>query len=78
MSVFKKFKRVGFSEMRPVTTREIKEGVLGLTKNDISISQIDINEGSPKEGDMIARNPEDHTDQWLVAKKYFDDNFVGD
>jgi len=30
--------------------------------------------GSPKEGDMIARNPKNHADQWLVAKKYFEDN----
>ena len=28
-----------------------------------------------KKGDMIARNPKDHNDQWLVAKKYFKDNF---
>jgi len=76
MAVFKKFRRVGFSEMRPVTIDEIKGGVTLLTNNGISISQVDIDEGSPKEGDMIARNPEDHIDQWLVAKKYFDDNFV--
>lgn len=24
---------------------------------------------------MIARNPKNHEDQWLVAKKYFEDNF---
>jgi hypothetical protein len=23
---------------------------------------------------MIARNPKNHADQWLVAKKYFEDN----
>jgi hypothetical protein len=26
-------------------------------------------------GDMIARNPKNHSDQWLVAKQYFEDNF---
>ena len=31
--------------------------------------------GSPKEGDMIARNPKNHADQWLVAAQYFADNF---
>ena len=31
--------------------------------------------GSPKVGDMIARNPKDYGDKWLLAKQYFDDNF---
>ena len=31
--------------------------------------------GSPKIGDMIARNPKDYNDQWLVAQQYFNDNF---
>jgi len=25
-------------------------------------------------GKMIARNPKNHNDQWLVAKAYFEDN----
>ena len=41
----------------------------------ISISEVDLNNGSPKLGDMIARNPKNHKDQWLVAKQYFEDNF---
>ena len=41
----------------------------------ISISDADAKAGSPKDGDMIARNPEDHDDQWLVAAQYFADNF---
>jgi len=24
---------------------------------------------------MIARNPQNHEDQWLVARQYFDENF---
>jgi len=24
---------------------------------------------------MIARNPKNHNDKWLVAKQYFEDNF---
>lgn len=39
------------------------------------ISSEDIKAGSPKLGDMIARNPKNHKDQWLVAKEYFNDNF---
>lgn len=40
----------------------------------VSISKADLENGSPKPGDMIARNPKDHSDQWLVAEKYFQDN----
>lgn len=41
----------------------------------ISISEADRANGSPRAGDMIARNPKDHSDMWLVAEKYFFDNF---
>ncbi|WOD45011.1 hypothetical protein [Hwangdonia lutea] len=41
----------------------------------VSISEADLKAGSPKIGDMIARNPNNHDDKWLVAKAYFDDNF---
>lgn len=40
----------------------------------LSQKKIKIN-GSPKQGDMIARNPENHDDLWLVSKKYFEENF---
>jgi len=41
----------------------------------ISISAPDKEAGSPKAGDMIARNPKNHDDMWLVAAQYFADNF---
>ncbi|RWF44260.1 MAG: hypothetical protein EOS65_02470 [Mesorhizobium sp.] len=41
----------------------------------ISVSEVDRKAGSPKLGDMIARNPKNHDDQWLVAAAYFEDNF---
>lgn len=63
------YQRKGLSEMRPVTTKEI-DGNFGT----ISISSEDYENGSPLIGDMIARNPKNHNDQWLVAKKYFEDN----
>lgn len=44
----------------------------------VSISAADAENGSPRLGDMIARNPEDHSDQWLVAKEYFEKNFNTD
>jgi len=63
---WKQYKRKGLSEM---TAYEIGEDV-----SHVSISDEDRKNGSPKEGDMIARNPKNHADQWLVARKYFEDN----
>ena len=63
---WQQYKRKGLSEMRPYVDGE------DLTR--VSISAADRDNGSPKIGDMIARNPVNHDDQWLVAKKYFEDN----
>lgn len=80
MSQFKKYKRTNIAEMRPVTTEEVELGRLIVTRTHsrlaISVSEPDLQNGSPKIGDMIARNPKNHNDQWLVAKKYFEDNFA--
>jgi len=64
---WKRYRRKEFSEMRPY--------VVGENMNGINISDADRNNGSPKIGDMIARNPKNHNDQWLVAQKYFAENF---
>lgn len=66
-SSFKKYKRTGYAEMKPWTP--------GMNLDGVSISKEDYLSGSPKEGDMIARNPNNHDDMWLVAKKYFEENF---
>ena len=78
---FKQYKRKGLSEMRPVTDTDIKHFLsdknphsLRDTEFKVSVSNVDLQNGSPKIGDMIARNPLNHNDQWLVAKKYFEDN----
>lgn len=42
----------------------------------VSISESDKMNGSPKPGDMIAVNPKDATDMWLVAEKFFNENYV--
>ena len=60
------YKRKGLSEMRPF--------VEGEDVSHVSISEPDKAAGSPKLGDMIARNPKNLADQWLVAAKYFEDN----
>lgn len=79
---FQKYKRKQITELRPVTDADIRafEEDKNLhsmrdTQFRVSISDADKDNGSPKIGDMIARNPKNHNDQWLVAKKYFEDNF---
>jgi hypothetical protein len=67
MNTFKQYRRSQIAEMRPYLPGENTEG--------ISISNQDAIAGSPKFGDMIARNPKNHADQWLVAAQYFADNF---
>ena len=64
---FKRYRRSQIAELRPYVQGEPVVGV--------SISKADAEAGSPKVGDMIARNPKNHNDQWLVAAQYFSDNF---
>lgn len=81
MNQFEEYQRKQIAELRPVTKEDIEEynefGFVGTgTINlHVSISDSDLDNGSPKDGDMIARNPKNHNDQWLVAKQYFEDNF---
>lgn len=64
---FKQYRRKNISEMRPYIEGEILD-------SKVSVSEADRNNGSPKAGDMIARNPKNHNDQWLVAKAYFEEH----
>ena len=77
MSEFKGYARKGEIKLRPVTQEEIELGSDNLIeKVGVSISPEDIAAGSPKEGDMIAVNPENNLDLWLVNKEYFEKNQV--
>jgi hypothetical protein len=67
---FKKYIRTNIAEMLEITKDNIH--LVGL---EVSVSQADLFAGSPKPGDMIARNPNNHEDKWLVAEQYFKDNF---
>jgi RimJ/RimL family protein N-acetyltransferase len=64
---FKQYRRTQIAEMTPWEP--------GTDMASVSISKPDKEAGSPKAGDMIARNPKNHDDKWLVAAKYFADNF---
>lgn len=58
---FKNYHRVQVSEMRPYE--------VGEDMSNIRMS------GIPKEGDMIARNPKNRDDLWLVKKEDFENQF---
>jgi hypothetical protein len=61
------YRRTAIAEMRPWQP--------GDDLNGVSISNVDRDAGSPRDGDMIARNPLNHADRWLVACMSFFDNF---
>lgn len=65
---YQQYRRIQIAELRPYIPGEPMDG--------ISISAPDKENGSPKVGDMIARNPANHDDKWVVAEKYFNDNFA--
>ena len=67
MTDFVQYRRKQIAELRPY--------IYGESVTHVSISAPDKGAGSPREGDMIARNPKNHADQWLVAAQYFADNF---
>ena len=81
---FKRYRRTQFSEIRKVAQKDLDENYLngGIvvheTKDNaimVSISDVDLENGSPKLGDVVARNPNNHLDQWLISEEYFNNNF---
>ncbi len=71
---FKPYRRSQIAELRPYVPGEDLEGE-PLALAPVSVSAEDRKAGSPKAGDMIARNPKNHADQWLVSAAYFAENF---
>lgn len=67
MLEFKQYRRKQIAELADWNRWEDLAGV--------SVSDTDKENGSPKAGDKIARNPANHADRWLVAAEYFAANF---
>jgi hypothetical protein len=68
MTQFKQYRKTQIAEMRPY---ELGESMKGIVVNDV-----DRLNGSPRTGDMISRNLDNHDDQWLVSEKFFKDNYI--
>lgn len=62
--MWKKYRKVAVQEMRPYIPGECMDGI-SVNKED-----------TPEIGGMVARNGNNHDDQWYVAKKFFEDNYV--
>lgn len=81
--MFSEYKRrVKPALLRTVTKEDIDEfnefGVIYTDKTKaytVSISDVDLESGSPRIGDMIAVSENNTSDQWLVNQKYFQENF---
>lgn len=60
-----------WKQYRKKTLGEARPYVVGEDMTGISVSDVDAAKGSPKDGDMIMRQPHDHTDQYLVEAEQF-------
>ena len=63
MSEWKKYKRKGYTEMRPYIKGEDLTGISVAAVDDPNVDM-----------GMVARNPKNHLDQWYMARKYFNEN----
>lgn len=61
---------------RRTAIAEMVEWTPDFPMEDVAVSPVDQAAGSPKERDMIARNPANHADKWLVSRDYFLANFA--
>lgn len=68
MSEFELYRRTQMASLRPYVEGEVLDA-------RVAVSVPDREAGSPKVGDMIARNLSNFDDQWLVARDYFVANF---
>lgn len=64
MDTWQKYRRTGFSEMRPYVSGE-----------DLSNVSVSAEDDPETDLGVIARNPDNHKDQWYVSRAYFDRNF---
>jgi hypothetical protein len=64
-------------ERLPQTT-EMRPWTPDVDMERVSISQEDKEGGHPKEGGMIARDKENHDDQWYIREEYFQRHFNAD
>lgn len=63
---------VFWEKYEPAGQIEARPYLPGEDLSDVSVSD----EDDPSEGDMIARNPDNKDDKWLIDEEYFDKNYT--
>ena len=63
MSEWIEYIKTAVQEMRPY--------IVGEDLSEVSVNS----EDAPEKGGMIARNSENHKDQWYIAKAFFQKNY---
>lgn len=64
---FVQYSRITIVEMRPY--------VEGEDMTNVYVDPVLVEHGHPEEGDMIARNPRDRDEMWLMTRENFSTNF---
>jgi hypothetical protein len=59
-----------YKKRKPI---EMKPWHADMEMKGVSVSKADKLNGSPKAGDMVARNPNDPDDKWLVSEGYYEE-----
>jgi hypothetical protein len=75
VSEFAKYRRTNIAEMRGLNEVEREHGIL----SGVSVSEPDLALATRDRAEFnrgfVARNPQNHADQWYVARAYFEANF---
>ena len=66
---FQRYRRINVAEMRPYVPGEDMTNISVSDPDLAAFEAFDVRDG------MIARNPDNHADQWYVAQAYFEANF---
>jgi len=69
MSEWKKYRKTGIAEMKPLLHKDWNPRTLNLSVADRA-------NGHPKMGDMLARDPLNHSDRWVVSGTFFRSHYV--
>lgn len=65
---WKRYRKIALTEMIPWSVI--------YPMNRVQVSPEDRDQGSPQTGDMIARQPDNHEDQWLIRAEVFKATYV--
>ena len=66
---------MSYKKFNNTTVFEITKWDEDFIMSGVLIGPADVENGSPKKGDVIARDPKDHSQKWLINKSDFKSNF---